>query len=70
MIGPREWSPPFCANDVEDVPCPVCEGPVRIRAKETYYDGEEVEAYCGDCRVKLTIYASVDIAFSSPEVAT
>ena len=44
-----DWNPPFCVRDDDlDETCPECKGPVRVREKETYLDGDEVEAYCVD----------------------
>jgi hypothetical protein len=63
-----EWRPPFCANLVENVECPVCESEdVHVREHETYFDGSDYEAFCGDCHAELTIWASVNVAFSAPE---
>lgn len=65
----KEWIPPFCANEVEDVPCPACgEERVHVREQERYCDGDGVEAYCAGCHAMMTIYASVDIAFGEPEL--
>lgn len=66
-----DWNPPFCVHDGDlDEPCPKCAGAVRVREKETYLDGDEVEAYCVDCHAMLTVTAIVDIAFGGVEVAT
>lgn len=68
-MSEEKWSPPFCANEIEDVACPKCGAEaVRVREKETYSDGDCVEAYCGECRTMLEIYATVSIEFSDPEV--
>ena len=61
------WHPPFCANEVEHVKCPKCGeiGGVRVREKEQYYDGEQVEAYCAECHTRLWV---VEITFSDAEI--
>lgn len=65
------WTPPFCANETV-LACPACKEPgaVRVREKETCFDGESVEAYCCDCHVDLEVIVSVTIEFSNPEVVT
>lgn len=65
-----DWKPPFCGNDAEELKCPACSetGSVRVRDHETYRDGDDYEAYCAECHARLIVYASVDVAFSDPEV--
>ena len=66
-----DWKPPFCANEADELTCPACdENAVRVREKDQYYDGHEVEAYCAECHADLVVWASVDVAFSCPEVVT
>jgi hypothetical protein len=64
------WKPPFCVKEDADLNCPVCEAEnaVMVRECEMYLDGSDYEAYCEECHARLTVWASVDIAFSSPEL--
>jgi hypothetical protein len=65
-----EWVPPFCAHEVENVPCPKCgEEFVRVREKAFYYDGDTVEAFCAECHAEFEVTASVDVSFSDPEMS-
>jgi hypothetical protein len=65
-----DWKPPFCANDADEVKCPKCgeDGCVRVREKETYFDGDCCEAYCAECHAELEVQVSVDVTFSDAEV--
>lgn len=63
------WSPPFCANEIENLACPKCgEEAVRVREKETYFDGFDVEAYCAECHAELSVTVLVTVEFSDVEV--
>jgi hypothetical protein len=58
----------FCANSAPGLKCPKCgEEDVYVRAKETYWEGDDVEAYCDSCNAALCVYASVEIVFTQPE---
>lgn len=63
------WAPPFCAHDT-DLICPKCgENGVRVREHSSYWDTQDVEAYCCDCHVRLTVQAAVqDVVFHTPEL--
>ena len=64
------WKAPFCANEIENLVCPKCgEETVRVREKETYFDGDTIEAYCGGCHAALEVGAHVDVTFSDVEMA-
>lgn len=65
----QEWTPPFAATGIEDLACPEChaEGHVHVREQGSYVDGNRVDAYCGGCHARLTVAASVDIAFGDAE---
>jgi hypothetical protein len=64
-----EWTPPFCANEIEDLKCPKCgEGYVRVREKSTYFDGDTCEAYCAECHADIEVQVQVQVTFSDPEV--
>ena len=63
------WTPPFCADDAEDLACPKCgEETVLVREQATYFDGDAVEAYCSECHAMLEVQAAVTITFSDPEI--
>ena len=70
-VADVEWEPPYCANDADEVKCPKCgeDGCVRVREKETYFDGSCCEAYCAECHADLEVQVSVDVTFSDAEVA-
>jgi hypothetical protein len=63
------WVPPFAASVLENVECPKCSGDVYVRAKDSYLDGDMVDAYCDDCHAALEVLASVEITFSDVETA-
>jgi len=66
-----DWKPPFCANEIENIACPSCgEESVRVREKETYFDGDSCEAYCAECHADIEVQVSLTIEFSDPEVVT
>ncbi len=64
-----EWHPPYCANDA-GLDCPSCsaESSVRVREKETYFDGDCCDAYCAECHADLEVQVALEIVFSCPEV--
>ena len=63
------WFAPFCANAVDNCKCPKCESRnVRVREKEIYSDGEEVEAYCANCHARLLVYAAFEVTFGDVEL--
>lgn len=63
-----DWTPPFCSQET-GLTCPLCkkENTVQAREKETYYDADEVAAYCQECHANLHVYSTVEISFSDPE---
>lgn len=64
------WHAPFCANEDVTLTCPNCKekGTVCVREKDSYWDGSEVEAFCGECHANLIVWACVDVSFTEPEV--
>lgn len=69
-MSDQDWTPPYCAALLEDVACPKCEEEsVHVRELSNYTDGEEVEAFCGECHALLVVYASVHIDFSDVSVS-
>ena len=66
-----EWKPPYCSNYADGVKCPKCgeDWCVRVREKETYFDGDCCEAYCAECHADLEVQVSVGVTFSEAEEA-
>lgn len=62
------WTPPFCGIEANNVECPKCSHTNCVRVRESgdgYFDASDYEAYCDHCHVRLTVWASVEIAFSA-----
>jgi hypothetical protein len=59
-----DWVPPFCANVVEDLECPVCDDENVMVREDSSADPRP--AYCGTCHALLEV--DVCETFRSPTV--
>jgi hypothetical protein len=68
-MAEQDWKPPFDADAIEDLECPVCEKECLYVEKKTSYTPEErLNAYCGDCKALLTVSVILESTFGDPKV--
>lgn len=69
MTDTTTWIPPFCAHDPQsDMACPKCGAmAVCVREQDTYFDCDEVDAFCSECHAALRVSVNVEITYSDVE---